>query len=106
VAEEGGLVARPFRDEEERVRTEGICFCCDDCCAYFLDPTEVCDRGDLIETTGRDECDDCGLCVEACRFGARSIVEGALALRRENCYGCGLCVGACPRGAVRMVRRQ
>lgn len=105
-AEATGLVARPFRDEEERVRTEGICFCCDDCCGYFLDPAEVCDRGDQIEATDRDACNDCGLCVEACRFGARAVHEGGLAVTREDCYGCGLCVDACSTGAVRMVARR
>lgn len=40
-AQEKHLVTRPFRDEETRMQTDGICFCCDDCCDYFLKPEEV-----------------------------------------------------------------
>jgi hypothetical protein len=43
-AEEKHLVARPYRDKTRTV-TDGICFCCDDCCGYFLDPSERCDKG-------------------------------------------------------------
>jgi len=48
-AREKHLVARPFRDSGGAV--EGICFCCDDCCGYFLDPTERCDKGRMVERT-------------------------------------------------------
>jgi hypothetical protein len=56
------LVTRPFRDESTRTVTEGICFCCDDCCGYFLDPTEVCDKGQFIEQTDMEACTQCGEC--------------------------------------------
>ncbi|WP_143767139.1 hypothetical protein [Methanocella conradii] len=35
-AREKHLVPRPFRNEKDRDRVDGICFCCDDCCGYFL----------------------------------------------------------------------
>jgi Na+-translocating ferredoxin:NAD+ oxidoreductase subunit B len=100
------LVARPYRDEATRSFTDGICFCCDDCCGYFLNPQEACDRGALVEETDLAACHLCLACVEECRFGAR-LREGArLTLDREKCYGCGLCVEACPTAAVRMVPRR
>ena len=95
-----GLVTRPFRDEKTRTETEGICFCCDCCCGYFRNKDEVCDKGDLVESTDRDLCNDCGDCVEVCHFGARLMREDRLAVLHGNCYGCGLCVGACPENAV------
>jgi len=98
------LVARPFRNEE-RTKAEGICFCCDDCCAYFLDPQEPCDKGEMIEVTDFGSCDQCDLCIDVCHFGARTVKNGMLKVDRDKCYGCGLCADVCPPGAVKMVRR-
>jgi hypothetical protein len=55
-AREHALVARPYRDDATRTRVEGVCFCCDDCCSYFLDRSEVCDRGASVERTDLDAC--------------------------------------------------
>jgi ferredoxin len=99
------LVARPFLSED-RGSVEGICFCCDDCCGYFLDPTEKCDKGALIERTERGACSDCGACVEVCHFGARRVADGSFGVLRDRCYGCGLCAGVCPEDCVSMVARE
>jgi ferredoxin len=104
-AEEKRLVARPFRDFDTRTRTEGICFCCDDCCGYFLNPDEVCDKGAWVESTDMSGCNDCLACVEVCHFGARAEEDGALRLRRDECYGCGLCADVCPTECVSITRR-
>jgi len=105
-AQQKGLVCRPFRDPQTFQQVEGICFCCDDCCAYFLHPEEEsCDKGSLAECTDMARCDSCGDCLEACHFQARLMVEGSLALKKELCYGCGFCVEACPQEAIRMVSR-
>ncbi len=106
LAEKSRLVTRPFRGYEDRSRTEGICFCCDDCCSYFRDPTEVCDKGSSIERTGMETCDGCGLCVDVCHFGARRMSDGRLVVDRDRCYGCGLCVDACPLDCVKMGARD
>jgi NAD-dependent dihydropyrimidine dehydrogenase PreA subunit len=103
--EEKRLVPRPFRDYETRTRTEGICFCCDDCCGYFLNPEETCDRGAFVESTDLSGCNDCLACVEVCHFGARAADGGTLRLRRDECYGCGLCADVCPTGCVSLVPR-
>ncbi|OPY30738.1 MAG: ferredoxin [Methanocella sp. PtaU1.Bin125] len=103
-AREKRLVPRPFRDA--RGETEGICFCCDDCCAYFTEiGNERCDKGKLIESTNLAICMNCGNCEDACRFGAR-VLDGELKIDRDRCYGCGLCVDACPEHCIKMVNRE
>lgn len=105
-AREKHLVPRPFRNNDDRSRTDGICFCCDDCCGYFLGLHEPCDKGAMIESTDAGACSECGVCAEVCHFGARAINnKQQLAVDREKCYGCGLCVDVCPTGCVIMVLR-
>ena len=99
------LVARPFRGGEEMQNTEGICFCCDDCCGYFLNPEEVCDKGKYIERTDLENCSQCGVCTDVCYFKARSMKGDELHIDTENCYGCGLCKEVCPVGCIEMVKR-
>ncbi|OGC95876.1 MAG: hypothetical protein A2W25_03285 [candidate division Zixibacteria bacterium RBG_16_53_22] len=100
------LVARPFRNETNKLITDGICFCCDDCCEYFTNPSEnKCDKGRNIEWTEMDLCNFCGDCVEACYFKARRIVDGELILDRGNCYGCALCVEICPEKCISLMVR-
>jgi ferredoxin len=115
IAEESNLVTRPFRDFATKTRTDGICFCCDDCCGYFNgdgggeseDEGEdfVCDKGEYIESTDATTCVNCGTCVDVCFFGAREMTNDGLAVDRDKCYGCGFCAEACPNGAVEMAKR-
>lgn len=105
-AKEKHLVTRPFRNEKDMSQTDGICFCCDDCCGYFLDPTERCDRGSSIEKTQQNECTNCGECARVCYFGARKMKRDELTVNRNECYGCGLCVGVCPENCIQMVLRN
>jgi len=99
------LVARPFRNQA-RTDTDGICFCCDDCCGYFLDPSERCDKGELIAETDFDLCNHCGACVEVCYFKARKMMENELTAENERCYGCGLCVAVCTEDCIQMIDRS
>jgi Pyruvate/2-oxoacid:ferredoxin oxidoreductase delta subunit len=99
------LVARPFRKENDFSLTDGICFCCDDCCGYFLNPEEQCNKGAFIEKTDLEICTHCGICEEVCYFVARTMVNSELSLNRENCYGCGLCLSVCPEACIEMVMR-
>lgn len=104
VAKTKYLVARPFRDESF-TRTDGICFCCNDCCGYFLDKTEKCDKGIFIERTNLSHCTNCGECIDICYFNARSIKNNLLEIYSENCYGCGLCINVCPLNCIEMITR-
>jgi Pyruvate/2-oxoacid:ferredoxin oxidoreductase delta subunit len=97
------LVARPYRNQA-RTDTDGICFCCDDCCGYFADPSEQCDRGDLVADTDFDLCTHCGDCVDVCYFHARAMSGDELCVETDRCYGCGLCVDVCPAACIRMAQ--
>jgi ferredoxin len=106
-AEEKRLVVRPFRYDEDRTRTQGVCFCCDDCCYYLQGEKEQaeCDKGKYIGYTDREACAACGTCVEACYFGAREIADSKLAVAEAKCYGCGLCLDVCPEECISLVGR-
>lgn len=108
LAEEKHLVTRPFRKWDPETKsvideTDGVCFCCDCCCAYFTEPGEACDKGPSIEKTDRDSCTDCGACVDVCYFKARKIENGKLEIISDNCYGCGLCADVC--SCITMAKR-
>ncbi len=105
-AEQSWLVARPFRRDDDFTVTDGICFCCDDCCSYFTNPEERCDPGESIELTDMDACTHCGICEDYCYFHARTMAEGQLSVNRDMCYGCGLCVASCPELCVALVNRN
>jgi ferredoxin len=103
MADAKGLVTRPFRNAADPTRLDGICFCCPECCYYFVNPgAEGCDKGTLREATDRAGCIDCGACIAACPFGARRLDDGKLTVDRGTCYGCGLCVAACPTSCIAM----
>ncbi len=105
-AEETHLVNRPFRYEDDKTRIQGICFCCDDCCYYFVEEkSELCGKGAFIEKTDKKSCSGCGACTEVCYFGARTLREGSLEVSRDACYGCGLCVDVCSQECIEMVKR-
>ena len=101
-ADDKYLVTRPWRSDD-RSASIGICFCCDDCCGYFLDPSEKCDRGEFVAHTDFDACTHCSACVDVCYFHARTMAGDKLTVDRERCYGCGLCATVCPEDCIRMV---
>ncbi len=102
-AKEKHLVPRPFRNEKGHL--DGICFCCDDCCGYFLGLHEPCDQGKMIESTDTAVCIDCGICAGVCHFGARDASGEVLKIDPDKCYGCGVCVDVCAMKAITMVPR-
>ncbi len=104
-AEEQHLVCRPYRDMKIKEKVDGICFCCDDCCEYFFDEDEQCDKGNFIEQTNMETCTHCGICVDVCYFNARTMNDGKLEVNNENCYGCGLCFDVCPVDCIQINKR-
>lgn len=41
-------------------------------------------------------------CLNSCKLGAISKINGSIILDEEKCVGCGLCVKACPFGAIQV----
>ncbi len=82
-----------------------ICHCCQCCCLSNGLPLAAPDARDLlvrlegltVEVT--DNCNGCGLCVEACVFGQIRVEDGRAVVGTE-CKGCGRCAAACRRGGV------
>jgi ferredoxin len=105
-AKDKHLVPRPFRNTNNHNQIDGICFCCDDCCGYFLNSEEKCDPGIFVEHTRMDECTHCGVCVEVCYFGSRKMSGGKMIVDRKKCFGCGLCVDICPEECIVMISRD
>jgi len=105
-AREKHLVSRPFRDEKTLSRTTGICFCCDDCCWYFLYGNEECNKGKFMEKTDMKKCASCGACVKFCYFKARELKNKKLKVNQDKCYGCGICAEICPEKSVKMTKRS
>jgi len=99
------LVARPFRDDADQSKAQGLCFCCDCCCAYFLNPGEACGKGSEIEATDLEGCVACGNCVNQCYFDARALGDEVVVVDAKACYGCGLCVDVCPSRCIEMKAR-
>jgi len=51
-------------------------------------------------------CSLCGLCRDACRYGAIRLLGGSIHVFPELCHGCGQCVRECPDGALREEYRR
>lgn len=47
-----------------------------------------------------DECNECGLCVELCPYGARQLTGKIMSLDPRRCRYCSLCASVCPTGAL------
>ena len=55
-------------------------------------------------------CNNCGECMEACRFDALTTVGNGVvqkvAVNTDACEGCGVCMRVCPSRAVELVERE
>lgn len=107
---DAGLVHMAYTDEgKDKVGI--ICSCCKCCChslsaaLRFGYPDHVF-SSNYVTTHNPDDCNDCGICVDRCQFGAREITEEGLVYHKENCFGCGLCIKYCTEGAIDMVKRS
>jgi len=86
-----------------------ICSCCSRCCHSMsavlrFGYRDLAFTSRMISVQNIEKCNDCGICVGRCQFGAREMVEGTLIYNQEMCFGCGLCM-TCPEDAITMVER-
>ncbi len=63
-------------------------------------------EGGLKAVIRADRCSACGVCAEACRFGAISVDDERYRVDAVVCEGCGTCAYVCPLDAVSMVRQK
>jgi len=67
----------------------------------LMDP-EIVKRSDFqgggVAIIDREECTECGICMDVCRFDA---IRDGFKVDRIDCEGCGVCVDLCPVEAIR-----
>jgi len=51
-------------------------------------------------------CNNCGLCMDYCRFDAISLFGGKIAINEVLCDGCKLCYRTCPMKAISMIENN
>jgi ferredoxin len=101
---EAGLVHLTFTNRGD-LKPWVICSCCS-CCCHALSSIvrfnipEALTESERVASQDKEECNDCGICVDRCQFHARRMVDGKLMFERAKCFGCGLCVTACPTEAI------
>jgi predicted aldo/keto reductase-like oxidoreductase len=60
------------------------------------------EKGRRSLTIMREFCIACGSCIEVCKDGALSMVEGAASVDPSICVLCGYCGAACPQFVIRV----
>ncbi|NTW29178.1 MAG: P-loop NTPase [Coriobacteriia bacterium] len=74
---------------------------------FFDVSAEVTLRVDaLVAEVDSTACTACGVCRNACAYGASRIFGPSAIVFDELCHGCGLCVDMCPTGAMHEVARR
>ncbi|MBN2333779.1 MAG: CoB--CoM heterodisulfide reductase iron-sulfur subunit A family protein [Deltaproteobacteria bacterium] len=92
-----GLASAPLHINETLIRAR----------AAAARAATVLGKGELVSektavTVSTRLCSGCGLCVEACPYGARELnQETRIAdVHYDLCHGCGSCASVCPNGAT------
>ncbi len=88
-AEEGGIIADCDVDAPN---------------LHILLQPEVISKEDFVASKKAfitDECNQCGLCYELCRFDA-VVIDDVFRIDERRCEGCGFCYHACPQKAIEM----
>ena len=88
-----------------------ICSCCSCCCQAVAAMQrfgyhDALVFSNMIASLAYERCDNCGVCVERCNFGALASEDGKLSLDERRCFGCGVCISSCPSGALTLKRRE
>ena len=87
-----------------------ICNCCTCCCGVMRGISQLgiensVAKSDFYVMVDEEACTGCGICLERCQFGARSLLDNISQVDQKRCVGCGLCVMTCPSEAMTLVRK-
>ncbi len=61
--------------------------------------------GEIAEIN-QDECTQCGICKDVCRFNAVPIINQQYTINSLNCEGCDYCAIVCPVEAISMIEQN
>jgi len=86
-----------------------ICNCCTCCCVYLRAQIISGKKYATVKTRYRavvdpERCNECGLCINRCNFGAMKMVNSKPVVDEEKCFGCGLCASKCPVNAISLIQ--
>ncbi|MFX1453689.1 MAG: ATP-binding protein [Promethearchaeota archaeon] len=88
-----------------------ICSCCS-CCCQALQGLKLMNMKGLVKPSefiagfDQETCNQCGICVERCHFGAKIFdSDKNIIFKQDLCFGCGLCVSTCPVNAIKLIKR-
>jgi ferredoxin len=87
-----------------------VCNCCTCSCGILRGIAEsgmsnVVARSAYFSVVDDESCIACGICEDACQFGAIS-VDAYAEINPIKCVGCGVCVRVCPEGAISLHLRS
>jgi len=60
----------------------------------------------VIASIDQDQCTQCGMCKDVCRFDAISITHDKYIVTPLECEGCRYCSRICPAGAIQMLENK
>ena len=107
-------MARAMGIEAPTIREMVAFLGCSGCAAgvqRFRESCSTCQEavdGGFMRGECKDGCVGLGSCMDVCKFGAMSRVEGKLVIDHEACTGCGVCAEeiVCPQHLIRMIPRE
>jgi ferredoxin len=105
--DERGHVHHAFFKDAMLGRFYAICNCCACCCGAMQahqNGTPMLASSGYVSRVDADLCVGCGICADACQFGALSVQDGTAIVDVAACMGCGVCVTRCTEGAVALTR--
>lgn len=90
-------------------RFYAICNCCKCCCGgieiMVKYGSPIMASSGYVAQVDKTLCTACGVCADACPFGALSLDEVAT-VNWEKCMGCGVCTGQCPVEGIALRRDE
>jgi len=105
--DERGHVHHAFFKDAMLGRFYAICNCCACCCGAMQahqNGTPMLASSGYVSRVDADLCVGCGICADACQFGALSVEDDTAIVDVAACMGCGVCVAQCTEGALTLTR--